>query len=374
MSSLKFRARWASLAAVAASTLVIAMLGATPAQAIDLPFDVVSPAEGSTTTSRDPLFSGTGFEGATVTVTPTAGQADPVTVTVLPDGTWTTPAVTFGPAATTAQQAVVTHTPVGGVAETATVNFVLPAVPSGGAIVITSPAQNSTLTSSALVVEGTAPAGSLISYQDPQGGEAPMTFTVDASGTFELPFLVPYSDFGPLQVPFTGTTSDGLPLTPATLTINPAPLLDAPVITSPATGAALSGSSVTFTGTGIPGRLVAVSAYSPGVALPDFANYARVSPNVVVDAQGNWSATITLLPASYRAFASHIEVTAPDSGFVISDFSPEISFSLAAAVVPAQLAATGFDAGAALPAALLLLLGGGALVLSRRRLASAAQV
>ena len=118
MSHAPRRSRWFIAAAAAAVSFAVVMVGAAPASAIDLPFSVTSPAEASTAATRTPVFSGTGFEGATVTVTPTAGQADAVTTTVLPDGTWTTPAVAYGTGATAAQQAVVTHTTLGGAVDT----------------------------------------------------------------------------------------------------------------------------------------------------------------------------------------------------------------------------------------------------------------
>ena len=372
MSHAPRRSRWLAVATAAAVSFLFAVAAAGPASAVDLPFAVTTPADGSTAPSRTPVFSGTGFEGATVTVTPTAGQADPVTTTVLPDGSWTTAAVSYGPTATANQQAVVTHTTLGGVTDSVTVAFALPPVAAAGAIVITSPANGITLDSSSLTVTGTAPAGSVITYYYPLGsgdGPAP-TITVGATGTFELDFRVAYENFGPYDIVFQGVTAGGLPLTPATFTFSPARLLAAPVVTTPTAGASLRGSSVTFTGTGIAGRSVVVSAYVPDLPLGEFERYSRVSPEAVVDAQGRWSTTIALLPATYTVFASHVEVNADGSSFVISQFSPEFRITLAAATAPAELANTGFSSGAALPAGVLLLLGGSALVLARRRLAT----
>ncbi|GAB3607383.1 hypothetical protein GCM10027413_27920 [Conyzicola nivalis] len=365
-----------AVATIAVASLLFAVIGAGPASAIDLPFAVTAPAEGSTAASRTPVFSGNGFEGATVTVTPTAGQADAVTTTVLPDGTWTTGGVAYGVTATATQQAVVTHTTFGGVTDSITVSFALPPVATAGSIVITSPANGTTLDSSLLTVTGTAPVGSVISYFFPlgSGDGPPSTLTVGSTGTFALEFVVPYENGNPYDFVFEGVTAGGLPLAPATLTFSPARFLAAPTIITPAPGASLVGSSVTFTGTGVPGRSVIVSAYVPGLPLGEFERYSRVSPEAVIDAQGRWTTSIALLPATYTVFASLVEVEG-DGGFVISDPSPEFRFTLAAGTAPtgtapAELANTGFDAGIVLPAGVVLLLGGCALVLTRRRLAA----
>jgi hypothetical protein len=368
--------RWLAAASIATLAAVAVLLSAAPASAVDLPFAVSSPAEGSTTATRSPVFTGSGFEGAIVTVTPAAGQAAAVATTVLPDGSWTTLPVAFGATATAPQQVTITHT-IGGVTDTATVNFVLPPVAAAGAIVITSPSSGTTLASSSLVVQGTAPVGSVLSYWDPEssGDGAPATLTVDTSGAFELTFLIPYANDVVLDFEIEGVTSTGLPLTPATLSFSPARLLAAPTIASPASGSSISGSSVTFRGTGIPGRSVVVSAYVPNLPLPQFTDYSRVSPTVVVDARGNWSATIALLPASYTAFASLVEESG-GAGFVISEFSPQITFSLAAAAAPtapAELAATGFDTGTTLSSSLALLTMGTGLMVARRRVTRSAR-
>jgi hypothetical protein len=73
---------------------------------------ITSPADGASPTSRNPLISGTGVAGDTVTVS--AGSAVACTATVGPDGTWScTPSLALpsGPVTLTATQADQTGNP-----------------------------------------------------------------------------------------------------------------------------------------------------------------------------------------------------------------------------------------------------------------------
>ena len=335
-------------------------MGATSANAVDLPFGVVSPAESSTTANRTPTFAGTGAEGSTVAVTPAASQAAPVSATVLPDGTWTSPAVVFGPTATTSQQVVVTQTAPGGIVETETVNFSIPPVAMVGAIIITSPANGSKLAWTTLVVDGTAPAGSELTIETSESGDGFESLTVGATGTFSRTYSVMPGP-GNYDVAIGGTLG-GLPLTPATLSVARATLLPAPVMASPGSGATLVGSSVTFTGTAVPGRQLAVSIWVPDLPLGEHEKYAKVSDFVTVDPQGRWAVTIrSMLPGNYRAIALLDETTAYGA-FVISEFPPETNFRLSAA-----LANTGSNAADVVPVGVLLLLAGSALLVLRQR-------
>jgi hypothetical protein len=355
------------MVAIGALSAFALLVGVSPAAAVDLPFTVVSPADGTASASRTPSFTGTGAEGAAVTVTPAAGVAPAVSTTVAADGTWVTPAIAYGVTAAANQQVVVTHT-LGATVETASISFTLPAVPAAGAIVITSPVNGTRVGGYRFVIEGTAPAGSLVNYTPSIGDGYALPITVGASGTFSIEeFMTPSPYSQTFEADFTGTTSDGLPLTPARLSVLAAEPLPAPVVTSPRPGASIAGSSVTFTGTGIPGREVSVSAYVPDLPLGEFERYSRVG-TAFVDARGAWRVTIQLLPATYLSSAAYVE-TYPSGGAVVSDFSPDLSFRLAAAQTAGaapELAATGASAAGTLALGALLSLLGVAAVVGRR--------
>jgi hypothetical protein len=243
-------------------------------------------------------------------------------------------------------------------------------------IVITSPINGSTLDSSSFVITGTAPIGAILSFFEPESGDSPALTTVaDADGAFSFASsLARANGYLPEQLTVFGTTSDGTALDPASISVQQAPLFAAPVITSPPTGSALTGSTVVVSGTALPGMMLVVSAYDPVRYLTDSA-YTRVSGWVTVDALGNWSAPIALLPGDYILGAALVEGT-PGNGTVVSEFAANVLITLAAAApapaAPAELAATGGSAAPAGALGLGLLVAGLAFGTLRRMVVAAA--
>ncbi|MCU1424174.1 MAG: hypothetical protein JWM51_465 [Microbacteriaceae bacterium] len=386
-----YASRRPSAFATVLTVLLLALGGtlvvAAPASAAE-PLTVLSPAEGSTTDTRNLTFSGRGAPGAVITITREPGGT-PVgddgehSGTVTEAGAWTITDLGYTDAAAALQRVVVTQL-VDGVTESVAVTFSLPvretdAPAQPAAILITSPANGVTLGATALVVEGTAPAGSLLRYNDPVGGDYLSELTVDAAGTFRLEFRLSRSAHRvPVTIEFTGTRADGTELAPASVTVFAAPLFDAPVITSPRSGTTQSGTTLQFSGTGVPGRQLVVSIYVPELPLGQFELYSRVSGEVTVSAAGNWAVGFTdVRPATYTAFASLVELF-PGGGAVESEFSDEITVTLAAATqatsarptaqtTRAELANTGISAGGAVSFGALLLLAGAAIGVARAR-------
>jgi len=361
MSSVSVRSRLFGAITVAVLSAAAVLTGATSATAVDLPFSVTAPGELTTTSDRSPVFSGFGEEGATVTVTTATGDAAAVSTTVLADGSWTAPPLVFGPNVSASQRGIVTHTNPGGVIETITRNFFMPFVTPTNAIILTNgPLNGMTLSSTKLVVEGTAPVGSELALYTSESGNDFVPITVGASGTFSYELRVERGP-GTFGITVLGTLA-GVPLVSDGVIYARAPYLAAPVIVSPASGATVVGSSVTFSGTAIAGQKLVVSIYVPDLPLEEHLKYSKISDEVVVDAQGRWSATISsLLPADYTVFAALVESDV-DFGAVISEFSAETKFRLAAA-----LPNTGSNAADVLPVGVLLMLAGSALLVIRRR-------
>jgi len=243
-------------------------------------------------------------------------------------------------------------------------------------IVITSPTDGSTLDSTSLVVTGTAPVGATVRFYDPNSGDAPALSTiVDQDGVFVFEITVHRTTGYQVEIRVFGETADGIELAPAEIVVTAMPYLPAPVIASPASGSTLTGPTVTFSGTAVPGEMVSVSAYDP-IRYRDNLEYSRVSPASLVDPQGNWTATIELLPGEYIGFALLGEEDETGS-WVTSEFSAEVTFNLAAAgaALPvtrpaAELAATGSESTLVGPAGLALLVLGATLVARRRRVDS----
>lgn len=256
-------------------------------------------------------------------------------------------------------------------------NLDLPVVPTP--FVLVSPATGDDIPSRFVDFEGTAPAGATITATV-NGEDGFGSIFADDDGTFAFQGYFPFQLGNDVTVVLTATQTDGTQLTPETVTLSLLEPVAPPVITSPATGSTITGGTVTFVGTGIPGNTVVVTI-GPDAATIDriFDNddfdFAALVPSTVVAPDGTWTVSTTLPLGGYTAAALHTEtpIDSPDSE-VISLPSNEVALTLvAAAIRPAQLAATGaVTTGFAAPAALVILAGLGMVVMSRRRLAHTA--
>lgn len=135
---------------------------ALPAPDAEVPFEIVTPMTGETLPTRTVVFSGTGAEGAVVTVLGTDGQPLPGTqpVTVVA-GMWLV-AATYADDAPVWQTATVTLSVAGEAPRTLEVWFDLPAVPALPAPVITSPAAGEVITGDRVTFRGTGQPGAFV--------------------------------------------------------------------------------------------------------------------------------------------------------------------------------------------------------------------
>ncbi|TWX34954.1 hypothetical protein ES689_14005 [Frigoribacterium sp. ACAM 257] len=169
-------------------------------------------------------------------------------------------------------------------------------------------------------------------------------------------------------------------------------LTPTPVITSPTEGQVVTGGTVTISGTGPVGTGIVLTVADPSFldgTITESPAEGRfyltdLADPILVDADGNWTVSVELLPGEYVTQAIAAELNADGSVNEtggVSDFSNAVAFSLVAAAVvppvvtpvapgtrPAGLAYTGSEASqGVVGAALLLLVGGGLLVAARRR-------
>lgn len=121
-------------------------------------FAVTSPTPGQVLDTRTVVFSGTGVDGATVTVTDAEGAAVPGTAPVTVEGgAWTTTG-TFPSSVGGEQTVTVTHTD-GSQTSVSSVTFTLPDVAKLPAPVITSPAADAALVGSTVTFAGSGTPG-----------------------------------------------------------------------------------------------------------------------------------------------------------------------------------------------------------------------
>lgn len=373
-------------------------------EAVAAPFTVLTPLPGSTSLNRTVLFTGLGTDGSTITLTDGAGAplpvATPVTVT---GGAWTATLV-YADDAANAQTVVVTQTTAGAPNGTQTVTF---ALPDPGVVVpfeVLTPVPGETQPTRTVIFSGTGTEGSIITILGADGQPLTPQIVVTA-GIWLAP--VTFTDDAPTAQTVTVTqTPEGQDA--ASLEISfvlpPAPALPAPVITSPTEGEIVTGTQVTFRGTGQPGAFIgllvlpsslvaapaeptepavpgaddepAIAAAAAPAAAPAPANPADPVP---VGADGTWSVTLALTAEDYTVAA--IQSSDPAGATGVSEPSAPVSFSLQApvpAAVPAVaasgdgprvLAATGGEDVTGLfgIGILVMLAGAAAVVTSSRR-------
>lgn len=133
-----------------------------PEPGAEVPFEIVTPMPGETLPTRTVVFSGTGDEGAVVTVLGADGQPLPGTqpATVVA-GMWLVPA-TYADDAPVSQTATVALSVAGETPRTLDVSFELPATPALPAPVITSPAAGEIVTGDRVTFRGTGQPGAFV--------------------------------------------------------------------------------------------------------------------------------------------------------------------------------------------------------------------
>ena len=367
------------------------LLAAAPANAVVVEkiLVVTSPDDGATVESRTVEFTGLGAPNATILVT-SENELDLglTTTTVGEDRTWSVSG-TFTEEAAIEQNLVVTHIDEQNLIETETLTLTLPEVPAEAGIVVSSPEEGELVASRQVSIMGTAPAGATITVTDADGV---VRGTAELGEETEFSIPVDYAD----DVAIIQTVTVGGVVVDRVLTevvrsflLPVVAELPAPVITSPMNGEVLRGDSVIFTGTGVPGENIllaavpsdALEAAEDGQSAPAAPAPADPTSPIVVDADGNWTVTLALIPGVYTAAATHVSLD--ESGNLLTALSPAsvpVEFTLAAVVVEPpvvvpvgnggeMLADTGAEDGATLGAAglgVLLLLAGAAVVVGRR--------
>lgn len=367
-------------------------------------FAVLAPTDGQLLDSRTVIFTGTGTDGSTVNVLDSEGNRVPgTTAAVVTDGAWSTTG-TY-PADADAAQTVAINQVTGGSGDgEQTLSFTLPAAAPAPlpAPVITSPTDGETITDSQVTFAGTGEPGAFIGLialptalveealpQQRMAAEEPVpadSIPVDEEGNWTI--TVPLTPEAYTAIAIQSENADGTgeisePSEPVSFTV--LATLSAPVITSPTEGETVTGTQVTFTGTGEPGAFIGLLAVPTALVeeeLPEQRMAAAAEPvpanpadPIPVDENGNWTVTLALPPEAYTAVAIQSE-NAEGTGNISAPSEP-VSFTLAA-FVPAPagsgsgtnaLAATGGTDGSLLTgiAALALIAGVGAIVVGKRR-------
>ncbi|SDT12986.1 Ig-like domain-containing protein [Microlunatus soli] len=237
---------------------------------------ITEPVDGSVTGEQTPDISGTAEPGSTVTV---IIDGDPAGTTTADDnGSWTfTPTEPLADGdheitATATDPADNTSDPSDPV--TVTVDSTAPQAP-----VITGPADGAVTNADPVAVTGTGEPGAIVEIT--VDGEVVGSTQVNDDGNWSFTPSEPLGDgehtIGATQTDAAGNTSPAAD--PVTITVDTtAPA--APVISSPADGAALNDATPTITGTGEPGATVEV-----------FVDGASIG-TVIVGDDGGWSITV----------------------------------------------------------------------------------
>ncbi|GIT80758.1 hypothetical protein LLS1_24270 [Leifsonia sp. LS1] len=238
------------------------------------PVKLTTPVADAKLSDPNPVFTGTGQAGATITVAGSSGKVIAST-TVGSNGTWkATSTIALGDGSyvgTVTQNA-------SGVTSTAKYSFTMIKHVN---VTLTSPALNSTVTSTTPTFSGKGTPGATISVKGSSGKVVAST-TVASNGTWSATSTITL-----VKGTYVGTvnqTADGnTDSTPYQFTLNPAAPVSVLTLTSPASGATVTTTSPTFIGTGAPGATIKV-----------VGNSGKVLATTTVGTDGKWTATTSL--------------------------------------------------------------------------------
>ncbi len=339
----------------------------------EIPFTVLTPIADAPTLNRTVVFTGTGAEGATVTLTDGSGAPVPGTApVVVTEGLWTL-AVTYPDDAATAQTVTATQTAEGLEPTVQTVSFTLPAAGTEAPFAVLTPAPGEVQPARTVVFSGTGTEGSVITLLDANLQPIPGAQPVTVLGGAWLTVATFADDADVIQLVTVRQTNEDAAAEDLVVTVElpSVPPLAAPVITSPAAGEVVTGDRVTFRGTGQPGAFIGLLvvptalaqdlldelaaagddaaadeaevmalAAAPAAA-PEPANPADPIP---VAADGTWSVTLALPAENYTAIA--IQALNAEGTVGLSAPSAPVAFSLqpAPVAVPAGTGTTGTPA------------------------------
>lgn len=386
-------------------------LPAAPAAPVDA-FDVTAPTQRQVFTDSYITFTGTGTDGAVVTIRDASGERVPGQSDVsVVDGTWTTD-LSFA-AYSGVQTLTIEETAANAVVNTVERTITVPEA----TFTITSPNNGEVFTTADITFTGTGTDGAIVTINDslgrPVSGENSVT-VVNGVWSAELSFASFSGERSFVAYETLDDTYLGAIDRVITLPTSEPVFYDAPVFTSPTQGQTVAAGFVTFTGTATRGTdayMVAVprelienptarssasdllsSEAAADARVADVsAAAAAVEPvyplaPVRVDNAGNWSIMLSLGAGEYIAFAVIIDPTA-EGTLPVSPTSDPVEFTVAAAPVvidngsatgptnsPATLAKTGVEALSLLGIAGLLAAAGIVLMLVRSRSLRAVRV
>lgn len=276
---------------------------------------VTAPASGATVNTGAVVFSGTSEPGATVRVFVDANTTTPVcTALVQPGGTWTCTYPGPGTIADGAHTVRASAVDAAGnasaltTAQPFTVDTVAPAAP-----VVSAPAVNASLNTTAPTVSGTAEANSTVTVL--VDGAPYCSTTASAAGAFSCAGTTALSQ-GSHTISARATDAagnTGPASTPYNVNVDTVPPA-APVVVTPANGSSLSNATPTLTGTGEVGSTVRVFLDGSSTA----------ACTLTVPAGGAWSCTSPLLTNGSHT----VRANASDAAGNVSSSSNVNTFSI----------------------------------------------
>ena len=297
-----------------------ALLSTTAANAADGMLVITSPAEGSTTTSRDVTVSGTAAPGAVINVFKDSTRSERLVQTTTDDttGAFSAALPTYADTEPVAQSIFVDGL-VGssGFDNPQTRAFNLPAVAPAEAFSVTTPTAGQELDSRTVTFSGTGNSGSTVNVLDTNGNRlAGPAVVVD--GQWSIDYSYPETEVilqSVRVVQVTGALGSGdIPLQfilPSSADF---------AITSPVVGSTTQTRNVDVSGTGTPGAHVNL--------LTDETDVLRPAPATVLD-NGSWTAT--LIYSDTAAAPQTVFASETVDGGVLGN--TQVTFTLSAVVV-----------------------------------------
>ncbi|KQO46727.1 MULTISPECIES: hypothetical protein [unclassified Frigoribacterium] len=333
--------RAVAVPAVVTLALGGALLSTTAAQAVAGDLVVSSPATGATTNSRTVTVTGSATPGAAIEVFTDSTETTSLGTAAADatSGAYTAALTPYADDATPAQSVFVVESFPDEADETAAVDFFLPNLD------VTSPEAGATTASRTVEVTGTGIPTATVNLSPSVGDAVIGQISVGADRTWTGSVTFP-ADATPEQTITVDQVLGGsgrgqvvLPVVlPAVVTPPTTPTaLDAPVITAPTQGSTVTGTEVTFEGTGTPGADIGLLV-TPTDTVSTLAD--DPAARIVVDENGDWTVTAALQPGAYTAVALQVLLDAAgqpvldENGLpVASDDSTPVDFTLEAAAV-----------------------------------------
>ncbi|MBF4599919.1 hypothetical protein ITJ55_03755 [Frigoribacterium sp. VKM Ac-1396] len=324
-----------------------ALLSTTAAQAVDSDLMVTSPLADTPTDSRLVTVAGTAIADANVIIKDTNTDGTVLARTTTDGSGAFSTTIQYSDDADETQTIFVDgEKGFSGFDPTVTRSFTLPAVAPVETFEVVTPKAGQELDSRTVTFSGTGLSGSTVNVLDTNDDRLPGTGAVAVvDGQWSLEYTYPDDADRNQTVRVTevtggsgtGDTEVSFVLPAAVVPPTTPDALDTPVITSPEQGETVTGTEVTFEGTGTPGAdigLVVAPTDSVSTLADDPAD------RIVVDADGNWTVTLALAPAEYTAVA--VQALLDENGDpvldgtgapIVSAPSTPVDFTLEAAAV-----------------------------------------